>query len=83
VGTGGLNGRGVFLVRRARTFCADLHDQRIDQRLSLCLQADADGNLWVGMEGGGLNRVRPKVFKVLEEGSVAQSLCPDDQGGCG
>jgi ligand-binding sensor domain-containing protein len=45
------------------------------------LQADADGNLWVGLEGGGLNRVRPKLFKVLEKDSVAQSLCPDDQGG--
>ena len=81
VGTGGPSGQGVFW------FDAQGHFARIDTHNGLsrdsvyALQADADGNLWVGLEGGGLNRVRPKVFKVLEEGSVAQSICPDTQGG--
>ncbi len=83
VGTGGPYGQGVFW------FDADGHFARICLTNGLsgdsvyALQADADGNLWVGLEGGGLNRVRPKLFNMLEESahSVAQSLCPDDQGG--
>ncbi len=81
VGTGGLAGQGVFW------FDAQGHSVRICTTNGLtrdsvyALQADADGNLWVGLEGGGLNRVRPKIFNVLEEGSVAQSLCPDANGG--
>ncbi len=83
VGTGGPNGQGVFWFD-AQGGCARIcTTNRLSSDSVYALQADADGNLWVGLEGGGLNRVRPKVsiFKVLAEGSVAQSLWPDDQGG--
>src|SRR5262249_22523301 len=49
----------------------------------LSLLVDQEGALWVGTDGSGLNRVKRKVFAVLEEcrGWVVQSVCEDDQGG--
>lgn len=32
----------------------------------LCLTEDRAGNLWVGTQGGGLDLVRPRLFKVLD-----------------
>jgi ligand-binding sensor domain-containing protein/signal transduction histidine kinase len=49
----------------------------------LALTVDREGCLWVGTNGGGLNRVRRKLFEVLERsrGSVVQSVCEDGQKG--
>ena len=49
--------------------------------LSLCL--DNEGNLWAGTDGGGLDRIKRKIFNSpagFPHGN-AQSLSPDDQGG--
>jgi signal transduction histidine kinase/ligand-binding sensor domain-containing protein len=83
VGTGGQNGKGVFWFDAPGHFTRICTTNGLTSDSVYALQEDADGNLWVGMDGGGLNRVRHKVFKVLEETfhSVGQSLCPDDQGG--
>ena len=52
-----------------------------DYVLSLCL--DREGDLWVGTDGGGLNRVKRKLF--LPPAGLkplpAQSLAWDDHGG--
>jgi signal transduction histidine kinase/ligand-binding sensor domain-containing protein len=52
-----------------------------DTVLSLCV--DRQGDLWVGTDGQGLNRVRRKVFEVLEEsrGLTVQSVCNDGHDG--
>jgi len=52
-----------------------------DTVLSLCL--DRQGDVWAGTDGQGLNRLRPKVFEVLEEsrGLNVQSVCGDGHDG--
>jgi signal transduction histidine kinase/ligand-binding sensor domain-containing protein len=49
--------------------------------LSLCL--DHEGDLWVGTDGGGLNRVKRRVFNVIEESRpwTMQSICEDERSG--
>ncbi|HSU55595.1 MAG TPA: two-component regulator propeller domain-containing protein, partial [Candidatus Dormibacteraeota bacterium] len=43
-----------------------------DSVLSLCL--DQEGALWVGTDGGGLNRVKRQLFRVKEEGKTQYSV---------
>jgi signal transduction histidine kinase/ligand-binding sensor domain-containing protein len=81
VGTGGTGGRGVFWFDAQGRFARICTTNGLTSDSVYALQTDADGDLWVGLEGGGLNRVRPKLFKVLEDNLVAQSISPDDQGG--
>ncbi|MCX7722865.1 MAG: histidine kinase [Verrucomicrobiae bacterium] len=48
----------------------------------LSLRFDREGNLWVGTDGGGLNRIRRRSFYVAaaSRGWVVQSVYPDAQG---
>jgi signal transduction histidine kinase/ligand-binding sensor domain-containing protein len=79
----GTYGAGVFW------FDAEGHADRIasEEGLShnfvLAVTVDREGSLWVGTTGGGLNRVKPKLFNVLEKtrGTVVQSVCEDEKGG--
>jgi signal transduction histidine kinase/streptogramin lyase len=52
-----------------------------DTVLSLC--ADHEGNLWAGTDGGGLNRIKKKIFSAPAESHpwTAQSVAEDAQGG--
>src|SRR5690606_18550532 len=49
----------------------------------LSVLVDREGNLWIGTNGGGLNRVKRRVFGTVpeSEGLVVQSACDDRQGG--
>lgn len=49
------------------------------------LTADAESNLWAAMEGGGLSRLKPKTFVVLDSSTgmpddQAVSVCEDASG---
>jgi signal transduction histidine kinase/ligand-binding sensor domain-containing protein len=81
VGTGGPAGQGVFWFDAHGHYAQICNSNGLTGNSVYALQADDDGNLWVGLEGGGLNRVRRNSFNVLAAGAVAQSLCPDAQGG--
>jgi len=81
----GTLGAGIFWVRldgsHARLSRAD--GLSSDYVLALC--EDREGNLWVGTDGGGVNRIKPKVFEVLDfstdgAGGAVQSVCVDGQG---
>ncbi len=57
--------------------------QGLSHSYILSLTVDQEGCLWVGTNGGGLNRVKRQVFDVLEgtQGSTVQSVCEDQHGG--
>jgi ligand-binding sensor domain-containing protein/signal transduction histidine kinase len=78
----GTLGAGVFLIdpqgQHTRLSTADglSHDH------ILSLAVDHEGTLWVGTDGGGLNRVKRKAFHTLPvtHGSVVQSVAEDADG---
>ncbi|MEP6663116.1 MAG: two-component regulator propeller domain-containing protein, partial [Verrucomicrobiota bacterium] len=49
----------------------------------LSLHFDNEGSLWVGLDGGGLNRVKRQLFTALKEsvGLTVQSVAENAQGG--
>lgn len=80
VGTYGEPGDGVYWFRPNGT--AE-HIRGLSHQSILSLVVDHDGCLWIGTNGGGLNRVRRQLFDVLAltEGSTVQSVAPDRSGG--
>ena len=58
-------------------------NQGLSSNYILSLHVDRDDTLWVGTDGGGLNRVKRQFFDLLEEsrGSAVRSVCEDDRGG--
>jgi ligand-binding sensor domain-containing protein len=56
---------------------------RLPHSFILCVSVDSEGNLWVGSNGGGLNRVKRQSFDVLEGtlGATVKSVCEDPDGG--
>lgn len=81
VGTGG---EGVFWFDATGSFVQlTSTNSGLSQNTVLSLCFDREGDLWVGTDGGGLNRVRSKVFEVVEssrDGTV-QSVSEDNKGG--
>ncbi|MFO1499325.1 MAG: two-component regulator propeller domain-containing protein [Verrucomicrobiota bacterium] len=49
----------------------------------LSLHVDRQGDVWVGTDGGGLNRIKKPLFRVLEpsQDRVVQSIAEDSAGG--
>jgi len=79
----GTLGAGVFWYEADGKFRQISQAQGLssDYVLSLCL--DRGGNLWVGTDGEGLNRIKRKVFSVPTElrPLPAQSISADQHGG--
>ena len=76
----GTYGDGVYW------FDSDGKPSHLSSKLShtfiLSLVVDREGCLWIGTNGGGLNRVKRKAFEVLARtiGSTVQSVCEDRKG---
>ncbi len=79
----GTLGAGVFWFNtEGQTSCLSTN-QGLSHNYVLSLLVDREGTLWVGTDGGGLNRVKRQVFETLGESRdwVVQSVCEDGQGG--
>jgi signal transduction histidine kinase/ligand-binding sensor domain-containing protein len=76
----GTYGQGVFWLDATGNW-TQLSDE-LSHSSVLTLTVDVEGNLWIGTNGGGLNRVRRRTFRVLpgSEGAVVQSASEDSQG---
>ncbi len=80
VGTYGDPGDGVYCIPLEGK---PWHLQGLSHPSVLSLFTDREDSLWVGLDGGGLNRVRSQVFGVVDfsEGSTVQSVSEDPGGG--
>ena len=82
----GLLGAGVYWFDgQGRALCVSTN-QGLSHNNVLSLCVDREGSVWVGTDGGGLNRVRRPLFEVLDvsrgpESRAVQSVCADPQGG--
>ncbi len=65
---------------RTRTLTSD---SGLTHNTPLALLADREGSLWVGTDGGGLNRVKRQYFEVLPPtaGKTVQTVCEDATDG--
>ena len=79
----GTYGDGVYWFDAEGKATRISKEEGLSHNSVLSLTVDREGCLWVGTNGGGLNRVRRKLFDVLERsrGSVVQSVCEDGQAG--
>ena len=78
----GTLGAGVFWFDAKGHVTRLSKDSGLSHNYILSLTVDREGSLWVGTDGGGLNRVKHPKFQTLPEsrGLVAQSVCEDDEG---
>jgi ligand-binding sensor domain-containing protein/signal transduction histidine kinase len=78
----GTAGAGLFWFDSAGQVTVLSTNQGLSYSYVRSLLMDGEGTLWVGTDGGGLNRVKRQVFDVLKDtrGLVVQSVCEDDQG---
>ncbi len=79
----GTHGDGVYWFDAQGKATRISTEEGLSNNLVLSMTVDREGCLWVGTNGGGLCRVRRKLFDVLQmsRGLVVQSVCEDGQGG--
>jgi ligand-binding sensor domain-containing protein/signal transduction histidine kinase len=79
----GTFGDGIYWFDSDGTATRITKEDGLSHNSVLALTMDREGCLWVGTSGGGLNRVRRKLFDVLgpSRGSVVQSVCEDGAKG--
>ncbi len=79
----GTLGAGVFWYDATGQATSVSTNQGLSHNYVLSLVVDREGTLWVGTDGGGLNRVRRQVFDTLPDtrGWVVQTVSEDAEGG--
>ena len=79
----GTQGAGVFWFQPDGGCFHITKDDGLSHNFVLSLSLDREGNLWAGTDGGGLDRIKWKVFSSLIglAGEVAQSIAADTAGG--
>jgi len=78
----GTLGAGVFWFNSPENVVSLSTTNGLSHDYVLSLLVDNQGTLWVGTDGGGLNRVKRQVFEVTEpcRGWVVQSVAEDAEG---
>lgn len=78
----GTQGAGVFWFDAEGRATNLSTNENLSYNFVLALHMDREGNLWVGTDGGGLNRVKRRTFSVLEptRGKVVQSVSEAPDG---
>lgn len=80
------DGEGLWHVSAGGRIVEATADPAFPQSQVECLEADAEGSLWLGLERRGLARVRPRLFVAPAEQAGAvlaptgHSMCADSQG---
>jgi ligand-binding sensor domain-containing protein/signal transduction histidine kinase len=79
----GTLGAGVFWFDQDGKATCVSTNQGLSHNLILSLRVDREGTVWVGTDGGGLNRIKRQVFDVLKESLrvTVRSVCEDARGG--
>ena len=58
----GIKNAGLFLLQPDGRWYHITKDDGLSQNIVLSLSLDREGNLWAGTDGGGLDRIKRKVF---------------------
>lgn len=79
----GTKGAGVFIIQTNGEIASITTTQNLSANYVLSVLVDREGTLWVGTDGGGLNRVKRRGFTTLESsrGWEVKSLTEDASGG--
>jgi ligand-binding sensor domain-containing protein/signal transduction histidine kinase len=79
----GIRNAGVFWFQPDGSCVHITKEDGLSQNIVLSLSLDREGNLWAGTDGGGLDRIRRKVFfsPAGLSSEVAQSVAQDAAGG--
>lgn len=79
----GTQGAGVYWFDSTGEFTQISTNSGLSNDFILSLHVDRDGDLWVGTDGGGLNRVKKPLFEVMDSsrGLVAQAVSADANDG--
>lgn len=79
------NGRGLLHCKSDGT--AHFLNERngLPNRFITCWFQDAEGDIWIGMHGGGIARIRERLFHVFAQADglpdkVVSSVCTDSEG---
>ncbi len=78
----GTLGAGIFIINNPSNSIHLTTENGLSHNYILSLIVDREGTLWVGTDGGGLNRIKQSFFNVMPEslGMTAQSICEDLKG---
>src|SRR5262249_10929773 len=79
----GTYGDGIFWFDSQGKWTQISSAEGLSHSSVLSVAVDREGCLWVGTNGGGLNRVKRKIFGVLavSHGKTVQSVSADGSGG--